>query len=359
MPVQLQHRDAVRVGGVGALRVQHRGLVVPLGQVHLRQSKRGGGEGFIHLHGGGVHRLGPVQLAVLVVQPGPLVRSLRAEPRGGELDRGRAADELVREVVHRGSVLLEHKVLGQRHVHRGMMRIRVERSAQQLQTPLHSRRVRLRGSLQLLLDVDIVVVAVEQAGWHGRELVELALRQAEERIRVLRLEVQSPLERQPGLFEVAELELARADTETHTRGRARVHAQRPSVPLKGVLDLIPLEKNDRLPEHGADVVLAAVLEGSRLVKQLLPIDRVPLCHLQMRSRDARHLLPVLPALVLPQQIRLIDQLLSLGEVLHAVDLVALALGDVDEVGRERAEDAAALVLRVGIILLDLVGRRVI
>ena len=73
----------------------------------------------------------------------------------------------------------------------------------------------------------------------------------------------------------------------------------------------------------------------------------------MRSRDARHLLPVLPALVLPQQIRLIDQLLSLGEVLHAVDLVALALGDVDEVGRERAEDAAALVLRVGIILLDL------
>ena len=83
---------------------------------------------------------------------------------------------------------------------------------------------------------------------------------------------------------------------------------------------------------GPMLSLAAVLEGSRLVEQLLPIDRVPLCHLQMRSRDARHLLPVLPALVLPQQIRLIDQLLSLGEVLHAVDLVALALGDVDEVG---------------------------
>ena len=259
-------------------------------------------------------------------------------------------------MVHRGSVLLDQKVLRQRDIHRWVMRIGVERAAQQLQAPLHRRGVRLRGSFHLLLDgsrVGVFVAAVEQGLGHGRKLVELALRQAEERIRVLRLEVKSPLERQPGMFEIAEPEIARADTQAHARVRAGVHSQGPLVPLQGVRDLIPLEEQKRLPEHRAYVVLAPILQAARLVQQLLRVDRVPLRKLQVRSRDARHLLSVLPPLVLPQQIRLIDQLLGFREEFHAVDLVALALSDVDVVGRERAEDAAALVLRVGIILLDL------
>ena len=155
------------------------------------------------------------------------------------------------------------------------------------------------------------------------------------------------------MFEIAEPEIARADTQAHARVRAGVHSQGPLVPLQGVRDLIPLEEQKRLPEHRAYVVLAPILQAARLVQQLLRVDRVPLRKLQVRSRDAGHLLSVLPPLVLPQQIRLIDQLLGFREEFHAVDLVALALSDVDVVGRERAEDAAALVLRVGIILLDL------
>ena len=82
-------------------------------------------------------------------------------------------------MVHRGSVLLDQKVLRQRDIHRWVMRIGIERAAQQLQAPLHRRGVRLRGSLHLLLDgsrVGVFVAAVEQGLGHGRKLVELALR---------------------------------------------------------------------------------------------------------------------------------------------------------------------------------------
>ena len=108
------------------------------------------------------------------------------------------------------------------------------------------------------------------------DIMDVSARDFDEDFYKFRLEVKSPLERQPGMFEIAEPEIARADTQAHARVRAGVHSQGPLVPLQGVRDLIPLEEQKRLPEHRAYVVLAPILQAARLVQQLLRVDRVPL-----------------------------------------------------------------------------------
>ena len=120
------------------------------------------------------------------------------------------------------------------------------------------------------------------------------------------------------------------------------------VPLKRLRDLAAAEEREGFPEHGSDVISTAVLQVARGVDELLRGGGVAAGHLEVGATDDGELL----GLAVRDPLRLRKELVSAVKVLVALDLVRLDAAEVDVVRRERAKDARALVLGVGVILLD-------
>ena len=120
------------------------------------------------------------------------------------------------------------------------------------------------------------------------------------------------------------------------------------VPLKRLCDLAAAEEREGFPEHGSDVISTAVLQVARGVDELLRGGGVAAGHLEVGATDDGELL----GLAVRDPLRLGQELVGAVKVLVALDLVRLGAAEVDVVRRERAKDARALVLGVGVILLD-------
>ena len=132
-----------------------------------------------------------------------------------------------------------------------------------------------------------------------------------------------------------------------------MRSKRSPVPLKRLSGLSATIQHESFPQHRTDVVPAVVFHVARAVQELLSGDGVAAREFEMRAAKNRHLFGLLPVRRLLDQRRLAEQTLGFVKVVVSTDLVSLGAAQVDVVRSERAQDARAFVLGVGVELLNL------